>query len=99
MVRHKIVNGGFACGDTETGNCAYAYPTSPHAAKVLRNPHKAESIAREMVRDANRVAPICYPRIVAEFNARIWREYLFFDCPLCGQHITDRLPCGCGARP
>jgi hypothetical protein len=21
-----------------------------------------------------------------------------FDCPLCGQHITDGKPCGCGAR-
>lgn len=20
------------------------------------------------------------------------------DCPLCGQHITDGKPCGCGAR-
>ena len=23
---------------------------------------------------------------------------LAFDCPLCGQHITDGKPCGCGAR-
>lgn len=21
-----------------------------------------------------------------------------FKCPLCGQHITDGKPCGCGAR-
>lgn len=21
-----------------------------------------------------------------------------FDCPRCGQHITDGNPCGCGAR-
>ena len=21
-----------------------------------------------------------------------------FDCPLCGQHIDDGKPCGCGAR-
>jgi len=22
----------------------------------------------------------------------------FWACPLCGQHITDGKPCGCGAR-
>jgi len=25
-------------------------------------------------------------------------ERVTFICPLCGQHITDGKPCGCGAR-
>ena len=29
---------------------------------------------------------------------RMQKEKTTFICPLCGQHITDGKPCGCGAR-
>jgi len=53
--------GGFICGDTETGRTAYAYPTSTNATKALKNPAK---IAKYMMDHENTCS-------------RIWRDKFF----------------------
>lgn len=69
QVYHLDSDGGFTCGDTDTEHTAYAYPTSTHATAAKRNPAK---VARQMLRQANYLNPLCYPDIVARANARNW---------------------------
>jgi predicted RNA-binding Zn-ribbon protein involved in translation (DUF1610 family) len=39
-------------------------------------------------------------RYVSASNGKLTAQdfKVTFNCPLCGQHITDGKPCGCGAR-
>lgn len=43
--------GGFTCGDTETGRTAYAYPTSPHADRAKRPELRARTAATMVKRE------------------------------------------------
>ncbi len=46
-ILHKLMaDGGFLCGDTETGMTAYAYPTSTYAVAARKKP---EGVAAEMI--------------------------------------------------
>jgi hypothetical protein len=38
------------------------------------------------------------PRLGTGWLQRLKLPKPAFDCPLCGQHITDGKPCSCGAR-
>ena len=63
--------GGFTCGDTETGHTAYAYSSSEHATAAKRDPAK---VAVEMLRQANYSNPLCPADIVTQANARNWKR-------------------------
>jgi hypothetical protein len=58
---------------------------------MLDGTHPAGELAdpASYARDVLRVALIAYEAHPAPQD---------FHCPLCGQHITDGKPCGCGAR-
>jgi hypothetical protein len=48
---YKIeADGGFVCGDTNTGLTAYAYPTSPHASNAAKSPAQAQKTADAMIK-------------------------------------------------
>jgi hypothetical protein len=59
MILFKLdAQGGFTCGDTETGRTAYAYPTSSHAQAAKKQP---ELVAAKMMANENS-------------SSRIWRD-------------------------
>jgi len=60
------------------------YPQGPDALKQAIREHEARIADLETVR-----------REVAQIVNQLEG---FFECPQCGQHITDGKPCGCGAR-
>lgn len=89
---HKVMpDGGFVCGDTQTGRTAYAYPTSPHATKARKS---AATVAKAMMRN---VGPTC--DLVKEYDARNWQKLerqASHACPRCGMIVPDRygtIPC------
>lgn len=64
-------DGGFlVCSDA--GNWAYAYPTSPHAAKAKRNPGV---VASKMAAEADRDARTCSGYILDEHNRHLSQSY------------------------
>ena len=48
--------GGFTCGDTETGRTCYAYPTSPNANGAKKHP---ERVAKMMMKYENKWSRRC----------------------------------------
>ena len=68
MIEYLLdAQGGFTCGDTETGLTSYAYPTSTHATLARRVP---ERIAAEMVKAAKRFAHLSR----ADYDTRNWQK-------------------------
>jgi len=69
-IRYMITaDGGFLCGDTETGLAAFAYPTSPHAEQAKRCP---DTIARHMIAAEPTVAHGRYATPGIEERDRRW---------------------------
>jgi hypothetical protein len=60
--------GGFTCGDNETGKTAYAYPTSPYAENAKRDPM---SVAQSLLNDESWRKP-CGPKWVREYDTNNW---------------------------
>lgn len=70
MIKFALLpDGGFVCGDTDSGRTGYAYPTSPHATMARTVP---ERIAVEMIGSANRDNS---PASIREdYDCRMWSK-------------------------
>ncbi len=68
MIKFKLdKDGGFTCGDTQTGVTVYSYPTSIHANAAKRNP---ETAARSILGEQGSYRGD--PAIVWEYDMRNW---------------------------
>lgn len=74
-------DGGFRCGDTQTGRTAYAYPTSIRASAARRNPAQT---ATEMLTEANAFKLNVEISQVARDHAALEAEWM---AELCAQGI------------
>ena len=63
-------DGGFTCGNTETGLTSYAFPTSVHATAARKNP---AYVARAMLR-GEELTLSATKATRADFDERQWKK-------------------------